>query len=151
MKIEILCESVIPEGVVKGKNGYFKSWDTTPLNSVSTAESKSSMVFLMIFLSTLLNRLLGIFSSSLDLENLSSSFFHSLFYILILAIDCVCVCRQLEEELVVGGYTIPKDSIVVMCHHIMSNSEEFIANPKTFCPERWIKSSEQYVRYFSYS
>jgi cytochrome P450 len=55
--------------------------------------------------------------------------------------------RQLEEDLVVAGYHIPKDTIMVLCHHTMSNSEEFISNPTTFSPERWIKSSEHYVRF----
>ncbi len=57
------------------------------------------------------------------------------------------LCRQLEDDVVVGGYLVPKGSIAVLCHHTMSNSEEYVANPRTFCPERWIKSSPQYVSY----
>ncbi len=55
------------------------------------------------------------------------------------------LCRQLEDDVVVGGYLVPKGSIAVLCHHTMSNSEEYVANPRAFCPERWIKSSPQYV------
>jgi cytochrome P450 len=57
----------------------------------------------------------------------------------------VVLCRQLEDDVVVGGYLVPKGSIAVLCHHTMSNSEEYVANPRAFCPERWIKSSPQYV------
>jgi cytochrome P450 len=47
----------------------------------------------------------------------------------------------------VGGYLIPKGATAVMCHHTMSNSEDYISNPKSFCPERWIKSSDKYVSF----
>ena len=43
----------------------------------------------------------------------------------------------LQADTVIGGYEIPKGSIVVRVGHSMSNSAENFVEPDKFLPERY--------------
>jgi len=51
--------------------------------------------------------------------------------------------RRLQADTVIGGYEIPKGSIVVRVGHSMSNSAENFVEPDKFLPERWLRDSDQ--------
>ena len=53
--------------------------------------------------------------------------------------------RRALEDCTLGGYHVPKDTIVQLCWRIPHLSEEFFAQAGKFEPERWIgaRSSEQ--------
>ena len=44
----------------------------------------------------------------------------------------------LQADTVIGGYEIPKGSIVVRVGHSMSNSAENFVEPDKFLPERFL-------------
>ena len=48
-----------------------------------------------------------------------------------------------QTDTVIGGYEIPKGSIVVRVGHSMSNSPENFSDPEQFLPERWLRDSDQ--------
>ncbi|XP_071131030.1 cytochrome P450 10-like isoform X1 [Mytilus edulis] len=50
--------------------------------------------------------------------------------------------RYLETDLEVGGYEIPKDTLVVVNSALMSNDERFFPRPTEYLPERWLRDTE---------
>eukprot|EP00794_Sanderia_malayensis_P011846 gene11846-13077_t len=53
--------------------------------------------------------------------------------------------RVLETDLEVGGYLLPKDTIVLLSNWVMSNDEKVYPNAKKFEPERWLRGSKHDV------
>lgn len=49
--------------------------------------------------------------------------------------------RLPEADLVVGGYTIPKDTHIAINNMSMCMDERFFSKPKEFVPERWLRST----------
>ncbi|XP_035019865.2 cytochrome P450 27C1 [Hippoglossus stenolepis] len=47
--------------------------------------------------------------------------------------------RITQDDLVVGGYFIPKGTQLALCHYSTSLDEEGFADASDFCPERWIR------------
>ncbi|CAC5400383.1 CYP49A [Mytilus coruscus] len=47
--------------------------------------------------------------------------------------------RLTENNVVVGGYQIPKNMLVVLNNMCMCNDERFYPNPKEHIPERWMR------------
>ncbi|XP_062237178.1 cytochrome P450 27C1 [Platichthys flesus] len=47
--------------------------------------------------------------------------------------------RITQDDLVVGGYFIPKGTQLALCHYSTSMDEEGFAGALDFCPERWIR------------
>lgn len=52
--------------------------------------------------------------------------------------------RSVGQDIVVGGYKIPKGVTVGMPMHVLMHDDQYFKNPKQFVPERWIKGSEHY-------
>eukprot|EP00794_Sanderia_malayensis_P011854 gene11854-13087_t len=53
--------------------------------------------------------------------------------------------RVLETDLEVGGYLLPKDTIVLLSNWVMSNDEKVYPNAEKFEPERWLRGSKHDV------
>lgn len=53
--------------------------------------------------------------------------------------------RILENDLVVGGYLIPKKTAVAINNDAMSVDERFYPKPQEFIPERWLRSTEDEI------
>lgn len=49
----------------------------------------------------------------------------------------------LQADTVIGGYEVPKGSVVVRVGHSMSNSPDNFGDPEKFLPERWLRGSDQ--------
>ncbi len=62
------------------------------------------------------------------------------------------VGRLAVKDLEIGGYHIPKDSLVLMSQYVMHRDPRYYENPERFNPERWItdpKDSKQFT-YFPF-
>lgn len=46
--------------------------------------------------------------------------------------------RKMPEDLEIGGYCIPKGTLVNFCHNALSRSPEYFEDPDDFIPERWL-------------
>ncbi|XP_058479424.1 sterol 26-hydroxylase, mitochondrial [Solea solea] len=46
---------------------------------------------------------------------------------------------NVEKEIVVGGYSFPKDTLFHLCHYATSYDENIFPDPHTFHPERWLR------------
>ncbi|XP_059143734.1 cytochrome P450 27C1-like isoform X2 [Physella acuta] len=51
--------------------------------------------------------------------------------------------RTTTEDTSVGGYFIPKDTILMMNLYVMSRDEKIFPDPDEFKPERWLRGSEE--------
>jgi len=51
--------------------------------------------------------------------------------------------RRLQADTVIGGYQMPKGSVVIRVGHSMSNDPNNFDDPEKFVPERWLRDSEQ--------
>ncbi|XP_046635706.1 probable cytochrome P450 49a1 [Daphnia pulicaria] len=51
--------------------------------------------------------------------------------------------RITDKDLVLSGYNIPKGSLVVALHQLMSHLDENFPDAQKFIPERWIKGDTQ--------
>ncbi|XP_067843016.1 sterol 26-hydroxylase, mitochondrial-like [Heptranchias perlo] len=51
--------------------------------------------------------------------------------------------RILDTDIVLGGYTIPRKTHLLLCHYATSHNEQEFPNPHVFLPERWIRGSEK--------
>ncbi|XP_063440723.1 sterol 26-hydroxylase, mitochondrial-like [Mytilus trossulus] len=47
--------------------------------------------------------------------------------------------RITENDMIVGGYQIPKNMLVILNNNCMCNDERFYPNPKEYIPERWMR------------
>lgn len=52
--------------------------------------------------------------------------------------------RSVGQDVIIGGYEIPKGETVGMPFHVLMHDEKYFKSPKQFLPERWIKGSEHY-------
>nr|AIW79956.1 cytochrome P450 CYP301B1 [Nilaparvata lugens] len=51
--------------------------------------------------------------------------------------------RLVTNDIVLGGYLIPKGVQVVFQHYVISNSDKYFANAAKFEPERWLKARSE--------
>ncbi|CAH0727776.1 unnamed protein product, partial [Brenthis ino] len=54
------------------------------------------------------------------------------------------VGRVLQNDIVLKGYLIPKDTVVVTQNMVASRLPQYVKDPLQFKPERWIRDSEHY-------
>lgn len=50
--------------------------------------------------------------------------------------------RTMQQDTVIAGYQVPKGIQVVFPTIVTGNMEEFVSDPGTFKPERWLKASQ---------
>ena len=48
--------------------------------------------------------------------------------------------REATEDVVVGDYLIPQDTVVIVSQWVMHHSPEYFDEPETFNPERWLET-----------
>ena len=48
------------------------------------------------------------------------------------------VVRRLLEPLELGGYTVPAETMVAPCIHLVHRREDIYPHPRRFMPERWL-------------
>jgi len=51
--------------------------------------------------------------------------------------------RRIQEDIVLGGYEIPKGTTLVRVGSVSSNDAANFENPDKFVPERWLRNSEE--------
>ncbi|XP_013186140.2 cytochrome P450 302a1, mitochondrial [Amyelois transitella] len=54
------------------------------------------------------------------------------------------VGRWLQKDIVLRGYLIPKGTVIVMQNMLASRLPQFVKNPTSFKPERWMRGSQFY-------
>ncbi|KAM4702455.1 25-hydroxyvitamin D-1 alpha hydroxylase, mitochondrial [Discoglossus pictus] len=54
-----------------------------------------------------------------------------------------------DRDIQIGEYTIPKKTLITLCHYATSRDENIFANPNEFQPERWLKKDESHHPYAS--
>ncbi|XP_075447715.1 25-hydroxyvitamin D-1 alpha hydroxylase, mitochondrial isoform X2 [Ascaphus truei] len=54
-----------------------------------------------------------------------------------------------DRDIQVGEYTIPKKTLITLCHYATSRDEKIFSNPNEFQPERWLKKGESHHPYAS--
>ncbi|CAH2107407.1 unnamed protein product [Euphydryas editha] len=54
------------------------------------------------------------------------------------------VGRLLQQDIVLKGYLIPKDTVIVTQNMVACRLPQYIKDPLLFKPERWIRDSDQY-------
>jgi len=54
--------------------------------------------------------------------------------------------RTSQEDMVLGGYKIPKGSFVVRNNAVTTRDTSYFDNPDKFLPERWIRESKEHVK-----
>ncbi|XP_029442612.1 25-hydroxyvitamin D-1 alpha hydroxylase, mitochondrial-like [Rhinatrema bivittatum] len=54
-----------------------------------------------------------------------------------------------DRDIRVGEYTIPKKTLITLCHYATSRDERFFPNPNKFQPERWLRKDESLHPYAS--
>jgi cytochrome P450 len=58
--------------------------------------------------------------------------------------------RQVIDDYKVGGYTIPKGSIILMSQYVMHHDPRYFSDPDRFYPERWTEDFKKQIPRFSY-
>ena len=58
--------------------------------------------------------------------------------------------RQVIDDYKVGGYTIPKGSIILMSQYIMHRDPRYFPEPDRFYPDRWTEEFKKQLPRFSY-
>ncbi|MBN3307179.1 CP27B protein, partial [Amia calva] len=43
-----------------------------------------------------------------------------------------------DRDITVGGYLIPKKTLITLCHYATSRDPRFFPEPDQFCPQRWL-------------
>ncbi|XP_072940488.1 cytochrome P450 302a1, mitochondrial [Epargyreus clarus] len=56
----------------------------------------------------------------------------------------VGIGRVLQNDIVLKGYSIPKDTVIVTQNMIASRIPQYVKDPLRFKPERWIRGSAEY-------
>ncbi|XP_053313676.1 25-hydroxyvitamin D-1 alpha hydroxylase, mitochondrial [Spea bombifrons] len=54
-----------------------------------------------------------------------------------------------DRDIQVGEYTIPKKTLITLCHYATSRDEKVFKDPDAFRPERWLKKNESHHPYAS--
>ncbi|XP_053560963.1 25-hydroxyvitamin D-1 alpha hydroxylase, mitochondrial [Bombina bombina] len=54
-----------------------------------------------------------------------------------------------DRDIEVGEYTIPKKTLITLCHYATSRDENIFSNANEFQPERWLKKEESHHPYAS--
>ncbi|XP_029288042.1 25-hydroxyvitamin D-1 alpha hydroxylase, mitochondrial [Cottoperca gobio] len=54
-----------------------------------------------------------------------------------------------ERDIEVGGYLIPKNTLITLCHFATSRDPAVFPNPDKFQPERWLKKDQTHHPYAS--
>ena len=55
----------------------------------------------------------------------------------------VLIPRETLEDRVVGGYLVPKGTLMNVCMRVMQRREDYWDDPDDFRPERWLEDAEQ--------
>ena len=55
---------------------------------------------------------------------------------------CTCVRREADKDMVVGGYRVPKGTVLSMPPYASQLSPHNFTAPGKFLPGRWFKSSD---------
>jgi cytochrome P450 len=58
--------------------------------------------------------------------------------------------RMALKDFEIGGYVVPKHSLVLMSQYVMHRDERFFTNPSRFDPERWTAEARESRPQFSY-
>jgi cytochrome P450 len=58
--------------------------------------------------------------------------------------------RQAIDDYKVGGYTIPKGSIILMSQYVMHRNPRYFPEPDRFYPDRWTEEFKKQLPRFSY-
>lgn len=53
---------------------------------------------------------------------------------------CVCVSREADKDMVVGGYRVPKGTILSMPPYAAQLSPHNFTDPEKLLPGRWLKT-----------
>uniref|UniRef100_A0A8C5LMD6 Cytochrome P450 family 27 subfamily B member 1 n=1 Tax=Leptobrachium leishanense TaxID=445787 RepID=A0A8C5LMD6_9ANUR len=54
-----------------------------------------------------------------------------------------------DRDIQVGEYTIPKKTLITLCHYATSRDEQYFKDPNEFQPDRWLKKEESHHPYAS--
>ncbi|XP_043939405.1 25-hydroxyvitamin D-1 alpha hydroxylase, mitochondrial [Protopterus annectens] len=54
-----------------------------------------------------------------------------------------------DRDIEVGGYVIPKQTLITLCHYATSRGEKNFSNPHRFQPERWLNKNVSHHPYAS--
>ncbi|PIO41089.1 25-hydroxyvitamin D-1 alpha hydroxylase, mitochondrial [Aquarana catesbeiana] len=54
-----------------------------------------------------------------------------------------------DRDIQIGEYTIPKKTLITLCHYATSRDKKFFSEPDEFKPERWLKKDECHHPYAS--
>jgi len=59
--------------------------------------------------------------------------------------------RQTKVDLVLGGYQVPKDTLVIRHNAVISNEESFYKQADKFIPERWLRGCPAHEKVDAYT
>ncbi|KAI1891084.1 hypothetical protein AGOR_G00160260 [Albula goreensis] len=54
-----------------------------------------------------------------------------------------------DKDIHVGGYLIPKNTLITLCHYATSRDEKLFSRPDDFLPERWLRRDQGHHPYAS--
>ncbi|KAJ8412074.1 hypothetical protein AAFF_G00143410 [Aldrovandia affinis] len=54
-----------------------------------------------------------------------------------------------DRDIQVGGYLIPKNTLITLCHYATSRDEKLFSNPDEFLPHRWLRRDQGHHPYAS--
>jgi cytochrome P450 len=60
------------------------------------------------------------------------------------------VSREPVEDVVVGGYTLPKGTMIIISAYAMHRNPRYFADPEAFIPERFSKENEANIPHYAY-
>ncbi len=58
--------------------------------------------------------------------------------------------RQAQEDIQIGGYNIPKGTLIMMSPYVMHRDERYFAEPDRFLPDRWANDFEKSIPRYAY-
>src|SRR5258706_8918393 len=58
--------------------------------------------------------------------------------------------RQAQEDIQIGGYDIPKGTLIMMSPYVMHRDEHYFAEPDRFLPDRWANDFEKGIPRYAY-
>ena len=58
--------------------------------------------------------------------------------------------RQAQEDIQIGGYDIPKGTLIMMSPYVMHRDERYFAEPDRFLPDRWANNFEKSIPRYAY-